>query len=98
MTAYPYAPGYKDRDTSRLAAEAIGSRVDILRARVLMLLERFPEGLTADECAGMMQESVLAVRPRMSELIQQGMVVDSKRRRLNQSGRTAKVLIRRKNP
>ncbi len=53
----------------------------------------FSDGLTPDEVAARLGLSVLTVRPRCSELIRRGHVVDSGSRRVNASGRKAKVLV-----
>jgi hypothetical protein len=53
----------------------------------------FSDGLTPDEVAHRLALSVLTVRPRCSELVRAGRLVDSGGRRANDSGRMAKVLI-----
>ena len=65
---YPNSPGHRNVDTSIAAAEAVKPKAATLRAGVLECLRKNPDGLTADECAVMMGESVLAVRPRVTEL------------------------------
>lgn len=56
-------------DTSREAADAVQGRVELLRRRVV---ERYrgvsPNGLTPDECAVILGETVLSIRPRCTEL------------------------------
>jgi predicted ArsR family transcriptional regulator len=87
---YPAVPGSKAAGTSSEAAEAMKPRAGILRAKVLDCLRtRCP--LTADECAEMLGDSVLAIRPRFSELRALGLVVDTGDRRINDSGRRAIV-------
>ncbi len=93
MLNYPFSPGWKDPDTSRMAAEAVDARVTALHGRILALLRRASEGLTADEAAMSLGESVLLIRPRFSELHRRGYIKDSERRRPNESGRLAKVWI-----
>lgn len=46
---------------------------------------------TADEVAEALGESVLAVRPRISEMVRENLVVATGMRRPNKSGRTAWV-------
>jgi predicted ArsR family transcriptional regulator len=55
------------------------------------VLRRHPDGLTADEVAHALGESVLSVRPRICELGRTGKVQDTGRRRQNRSGRNAAV-------
>lgn len=87
---YPSAPGYKDRDTSRLAAESMAKGAPLLREQCRRALRDGPA--TADEIAGRLGQSILSIRPRLSELKQSGEVVDTGERRPNASGRPAKVL------
>lgn len=87
MSPYPHAPGFKENDTSRAAAEAMSYRGPTLRKTVYACIVVNP-GLTADEIAERVGESVLAVRPRVSELRAFGLiVVDGKGK--NKSGATA---------
>lgn len=89
---YPEVAGYKDRDTSRKAATSMNDRVHMLRGRCLTELRKHPhDGLTADETAAAIGETVLSVRPRFTELLQTGKIVDTGRRRKNESGRSAKI-------
>lgn len=62
----------------------------LLRQRVLDAYER-SAGMTADECAGRLGVSILAVRPRVTELSRLGKLRDSGTRRANNSGRSAIV-------
>lgn len=59
-------PGRKEETTSRLAAERVASAADTLRALVLSAILARPR--TADEVAEALGQSVLAIRPRVSEL------------------------------
>ena len=86
---YPVAPAPGKTDTSCEAAEAIANRAETLRAKALSLLKR--EALTADEVAARLQESPLAVRPRITELSKLELIVDTGDRRPNASGRNAIV-------
>lgn len=87
---YPHLPGAQERDTSREAAEEIAPTAPQLRARALAVLER-SNGLTADEVAGRLGLSILAIRPRVTELARMGKVRDSGARRRNASGKRAIV-------
>jgi predicted ArsR family transcriptional regulator len=66
-------------------------RWERLRARVLELLAATPAGFTADEIAAKLGESVLAVRPRVSELFHAGLIEKTGERRANASGLQAHV-------
>ena len=88
--AYPHAAGYKEQSTSRDAAigiEATG-RAETLRIEALM---HFKAGFvgTADELAHAMGESILAIRPRVSELHIRGLVQKTGERRKADGGRAA---------
>jgi len=79
---YPARPGYKYRATSAQAAVAMEPHVPTLRDRCLRVLrEHGPR--TADEVAALIGESILAVRPRITELARQRKVVDTGIRRQN---------------
>ena len=87
-----WAPARGKTDTSRAAAEAIEPRADTLRRRCLDLIADVgPYGVTADECAAVIRETVLSIRPRFTELRVAGRIVDSGARRKNSSGRSAIV-------
>lgn len=86
---YPDAPGYRRRATSKAAAEAIAPRAVVLKELVLAEIKRKPG--TADEVASRLRQTVLAVRPRCTELGKLGLVVDAGIRRSNVSGRSAIV-------
>lgn len=84
-----FAPLEPSEDTRRAAREAIADRAPRLRAAVLKALQAGP--LTADEIAEQIGETVLATRPRVTELHQDGLVFDTGNRRPNASGRNAVV-------
>lgn len=91
---YPDAPGYKADGPSKDAAVAETSRAAILRTQVVTAYhEAKAHELTADECAAALGESVLSIRPRVSELVKRDPPVleDSGRRRANASGHGATV-------
>lgn len=90
LFSYPHAPGAQNRDTSRAAADQVAATAPQLRARALHVLER-SKGLTADQVAARLGESILSIRPRVTELARLGKVRDSGERRRNASGRSAIV-------
>jgi hypothetical protein len=66
---FPQSPGFKSYGTSSDAASAMKRESANLRALVLAVLEQSgPRGLTADEVALKLNKSVLAIRPRLTEL------------------------------
>lgn len=84
---YPNRAGFKEPGTSKEAADAIEAkgRAATLRAACRGAFELGWEG-TADELADRLGESILAIRPRVSELHRQGIVERSGLRHVNQSG------------
>jgi hypothetical protein len=86
---YPNRPGAKKRDTSFAAADAMAPKAGNLRERVLAEIRRCAS--TADEIAARLGETILAVRPRTTELSKLSQIEDSGERRKNASGRAAIV-------
>lgn len=91
MSHYPHEPGYKESDTSKKSAEKIKPRAGDVRTRVLETYAKWNMHFTADECAYSLGLSILTVRPRVTELYKQGLIVDTGVRRKNASGHMAKV-------
>ena len=77
------------------AARTNVGRTERLRALVLEVLAAAPDGLTADEIAAQLAASVLAVRPRVSELFHAARIEKTGERRLNRSGLAAHVWKKR---
>jgi hypothetical protein len=90
LAPYPVGPGFKGVSTSQEAA-AIAPVAGSLCADCLTLFKSHPFGLTADEVAGLLGMSVLAIRPRVAELHRDGFIKDAGVRRRNSSGRSAAV-------
>ena len=93
LFSYPRSPGWKERTTSRDAALAVTSRASILRERVhAEIAAAGLSGLTADQVAARLGESVLSVRPRLSELYHANppRIVPTGERRTNDSRLKAK--------
>lgn len=86
---YPRSPGFKEPTTSRDAAAAIAPRMGSLQASVLNMLATQP--MTPDEAAAAIGCTVLAVRPRFSELSKIEKIVRTGERRANASGVKADV-------
>jgi len=87
--SYPLAAGSKTGGTSAEAAKKIHAAR--LRNKALRVLQTNPRGLTADEIAAELGESILSIRPRVSELKRLGEVEKTRERRRNQSGMSASV-------
>jgi len=82
MKQYPNEAGFKEDTTSREAAQAIetSGRAATLRENVLELYKSGFEG-TADEVAQALDENILSVRPRVSELKTRGLIHPTGERR-----------------
>jgi len=93
---YPNTSGYKIEGTSQEAAQHMDTtgRSETLRQMVLVYLRsRSYSGSTPDNCAAALGESVLAIRPRFTELEQSGMIRKTKLTEKNESGRNAAVYL-----
>lgn len=89
-TPYPLSPGFKERgSTSEDAARSMAGRARTLRDQTLETLKGRP--MTADEVAAQLGETVLAIRPRLSELRAKKLIEPTGEKRLNASGKDAKV-------
>lgn len=87
---YPAEPGSKEKGgTSEAAAAGVASKTGVLRDKVLQRIREAPS--TADEVAAHLGESVLNVRPRVSELQRMARIVKTGERRPNASGAQAWV-------
>lgn len=88
-SAYPNAPGFKARETSRAAAAGVAPAALTIRERVLAEIKIKPG--TPEEIAGRIGEPVMNVRPRASELAARNLIEDSGLRREAMGGRQAIV-------
>lgn len=92
---YSESPGYKERTTSKDAARAVSGRAGAMREQVFTVIASHGDlGRTADEVATALGETVLAVRPRVSELATAKRIVPNGQKRTNDSGLKAKVWVR----
>lgn len=87
---YPHKPGERQSETSKSAARAVGRRDKPLRDKILSLMASGEE-LTPDEAARLLGETVLAIRPRFSQLKKLGKIIPTGEERLNDSGLKADV-------
>jgi hypothetical protein len=95
-TKYPVSPGWKDRDTSKAAADAIAPTAECLRHMVLKALKVRP--MSADQIAAYLGIDKLSIRPRCSELSRHrsdrpARIMDSGKRTPNASGKMAIVWV-----
>ena len=65
------------------------SRAKILRKVVKELLDLENVGYTADQIAHKINEHILSIRPRVSELYTKNLVFDTGKRGINSSGKKA---------
>ena len=80
------------RDTRAEAMNAMAGRASVIRAQALEAVRTTGRcGMTPDECAQYLRLTVLAVRPRFTELKQAGLIAATGERRRNASGSTAAV-------
>ena len=86
---YPDRPGFRARQTSREAAEAIVGAAKSIRARVFEALKASPA--TPEEVAETLGVPLMNTRPRFSELAARGLIEDSGIRRRAAGGKSAIV-------
>lgn len=87
--SYPHTPGHQNTDTSRDAAAQV-TKLSERHESILEMLKTFGP-MTSDEVAETIKDSILAIRPRLTELKRLGLVHDTGTRRKNSSGRSAIV-------
>ena len=88
-SGYPNKPGFKASGTSSAAAQIADKDAHKVRQECLDLLRHGEH--TSDEIAAILKRSVLYVRPRLSELVAQGKVVKTDKRRPSCTGMSATV-------
>lgn len=89
---YPVTPGFKEPTTSKDAARSINGRAAQLRNRAFAAIAAAGRsGISADEVAAAIGETVLAVRPRITELLKRDKIEPTGERRKNASGASAAV-------
>lgn len=85
-----YVPAKERGATSEAAAKKTAPRAAVLRERVLAVMRR-KGPMTTDECAEAMNENILSIRPRFSELLRAGQIEKTNQTRRNDSGHSARV-------
>lgn len=91
MDSYPDSPGFTNDTTSLAAAEAIKPTAQSLRNAALAVLSKHAR--SADEVASDLCQSVLSIRPRITELKRLGLIKETGLRWPNASGRLAHVYV-----
>lgn len=81
---YPQVPASRRCDTSRAASVLAREKAEYLRPKVFAALRDKP--MTGTELAESLDETLLNIRPRISELRAMGKVFATKARRFNPSG------------
>ena len=94
---YPASPGFTNETTSKAAAARIEPRAGTLRMACLNVYRQDAlhgiGGQTADEVAACLGKSILAIRPRITELLKAGWLIETDKTRPNSvSGAAATVL------
>ena len=90
---YPESPGHKVGGTSRAAAQLMATSAPTIRDGCRVALELLGP-MTPDETADLLGRTVLAIRPRFSELKAMGHIEKTGVRRKNASGISADVYRR----
>lgn len=94
MSLYPDHPGHKGGDTSKAAADAIAPHLNRLQGVALAAIRAAGDrGLTKEELAETTGLPEKSIGPRAPELARKGLVKDSGQRRLNDTGKPAKVWV-----
>lgn len=89
LFTYATEQAFKKRGTSSDAAAAAAGKASYWRARVLEAIRHQPG--TADEIAARLGADILSIRPRTTELLNQGLIETTGERRPTPRGRTADV-------
>jgi hypothetical protein len=94
-TLFPLPPTYRDNDpdTSQEAGEMIPAVRVTDRERALLAHRAHPDGLTDFELAELMGRQQTSAGKRRGELVAQGLICDSGRRRPAPSGAKAIVWV-----
>lgn len=89
---YPDAPGYRNTDTSRDAADAIKPRLSKMQSDVLKVLAVRP--MTVMEIAQALRQRFETIQPRTSECAAKGLIEDSGERGISRDPRKAAIVWR----
>lgn len=89
ISEYPFEPGFTNTTTSKQAANDLKPRQRQLQQRVLDSIRASVFGMTPEQVAEAIGESVYSVRPRCSELARKGLIEDSGRRGRTEFGKAS---------
>lgn len=89
---YPHVAGHRGTDTGELTAAKVEPKAQQLRSRIFTLLAANEYKLTADEIANTLREDVLSIRPRVTELLSKGLLIDTGIRRASSRGNMQRVV------
>ena len=96
---YPEEPGFvAGSDTSEQAADSIRPTRAGMKMTVWRAVYDAPDGLTCDECEVITELVHQTCSARIRELVLDGFVYDSGRRRPTRSGRSARIYLSRVRP
>lgn len=98
---YAGGAGYKEPTTSRAAAAVVNKTLNDRQQEIMRAIRAAGDrGLTPDEAAEIVGRTVMAVRPRFTELGPKhlGLIEPTGERRPNESGVLAKAYRTRKDP
>ena len=93
MEMYPFGAGFKElKGASERTAKTQNRELNNRRRQIALgFLRSHNNGLTSDEVADLMNESILSIRPRVSELRAQGKIESTGQRRKSVNGNGATV-------
>lgn len=89
IAAYPYHPGYKDQQTSKEAAHKYAGKSKMLCDEIEAILKS--GAMSAYDLARLFNEPITSIRPRLTQLKNQGKIEDSGERHLTEGGCREKV-------
>ena len=93
LEMYPFGAGFKEiAGASKEIAKKQNKELNNKRRMMALRLFRLhPDGLTSDEVADLLNDNILAIRPRVSELRAQDKIESTGQRRKSANGNGATV-------
>jgi biotin operon repressor len=80
--------GWQKTDTSKAAADDMKPKAKTLRDQAYDVVAQAPTPVSTEYVAYMMDKGYASVQPRLSELQNEGRIIDSGRRGINLSGKS----------